>query len=146
MLRWYFSFERLLQYICTKTAYRTWYVVTVPFKRLLFTCTCNQSLWPRPQSNAGTPMKRPRCLIKNLQFWHGVFFWPAFNRGPTFNQENMVHVYQLYITAKEMQMCWCWNRWRRWKSLGFLLPFGQQKRMCFCRLAKGNRSCFQRTT
>ena len=26
-----------------------------------------------------------------------------FSRGPAFNQENTVHVYQLYITAKEMQ-------------------------------------------
>ena len=29
---------------------------------------------------AGTPIKRPLRLIKNQQFWPGVFSMPAFNR------------------------------------------------------------------
>ena len=107
MLCWYFSFEHLLQYTCTKTAYRTWYVVTVPFKRLLFTCTCNQSSWPRPQSNAGTPIKRPRCLRYHSRWidsvWKSRSSADALKENPinlTFSESLIVieynHIFEIF--------------------------------------------------
>ena len=61
------------------------YALTMLLKRLYLLVAVG--LWPRPQIDAGTPIKRralikrPRLLFKNRQFWPGVFFETSVKSG-----------------------------------------------------------------
>ena len=50
--------------------------------------------------------------------------------------------HQLNERAKQMPMCECWDKYRIWKSLGFLLSLWEQRTMYFCWLEKWNTSLF----
>ena len=59
------------------TTYCTWYALTALFKRLyvLVTGPCDLDCkkTPGPRSNTAFPIKRPRRLFKNRQFWPDAY-------------------------------------------------------------------------
>ena len=70
MLPRYFFFERSLKYQ-NKILYLACRNGAV--HKIIF--TCNQPLWPLPNTRA--PIKRLRRLFKNRQFWPGVMSGPG---------------------------------------------------------------------